>query len=98
MVNDSGPFLPRGVLVFRAAAGEQNLVTVSPSSPSEYRIEDRGAVLLAGQHCTQGQDVHVVTCAWEPAPSFGPEFGVIAYLGDGDDSISYAALNGFGDL
>src|SRR5688500_17738117 len=89
--DDPGPFLPRGLLIFRGAPGEGNLVTVSPAAPSVFRIEDRGAILLAGERCTPTQDVHVVTCAWTRTPG-APATGVVAYLGDGDDSISYATL------
>jgi hypothetical protein len=87
---EPGPFLPTNTLVFRASPGEENQVTFAATAPSQYRIEDRGAPLTAGQDCEQTQDVHVVSCRWV-APARGLRAGLIAFLADQDDTLRFSS-------
>ena len=76
--------LPPAALSFQALPGEVNDVTISPSGASDYRIEDRGAVLRASAGCRQAADAHVVLCR-RAAP--GEPAGLFAFLDDRNDRI-----------
>lgn len=70
-------------VVFRAAPGERNLVSVA-AADMRMRIRDEGALLAAGAGCV-AVDAHEVVCG---APG-GLRFE--ARLGDGDDVIDASA-------
>ena len=83
-------------LVFRAAAGEQNHVSVVALSSSQYRIEDPGATVTPATGCSATVDPHVVICEWVPdftnagdEPHTGYWPAMLAHLEDGNDTIRF---------
>ncbi len=83
--------LVNGGITYFAAPGEQNDVTIEPTSGG-FRISDPGATITAGNACTT-VDAHTVLC--DPNTATPP---LSIGLGDMNDRVTVPAALGLGSL
>ena len=78
-------------LVYRAADGEANAVSIVHSDDGLITVTDTGAVIQATNGCVS-KDVHVAECGHESLPEGLDRVAHTVYLEDGDDSFEVFGL------